>query len=118
MSKCKCGCDEDTEYGDYIPGHDLKHTYKLVDLAGGRDNLAELLSYSGPAKLDLIFFDDKTSQQIERISPLDAFCQVGDVQRNVGGNPCWLVTKVGTPTVENWNKIPPILFIPVYGHLI
>ncbi len=117
--KCKCGCDRDVEpLADYIPGHDLKHTYKLVDKAGGRDNLAELLSYTGPAKLDLIFFDDKTNAQIERVSPLDTLCRAGDVQHNVSGHPRWLVTKVGDFAVENWGTIPPTLYLPVYGHPI
>ena len=51
--KCKCGCGGDTGLlSDYIPGHDLKHTNLLVDKAGGRDNLENLLSYTGPAKGD------------------------------------------------------------------
>ena len=118
MSKCKCGCGEETELEDYITGHDLKHTYKLVDLAGGRDNLQELLSYSGPAKMDLVFLDDKTKKQIDRISPLDKLYRVGEVQSNIGGHTCWLITKVGEPTVENWNAIPPTLYFPVFGHPI
>jgi hypothetical protein len=117
MPECKCGCGGDATF-DYLPGHDLAHTYKLIDKAGGRDNLENLLSYTGSAKLDLIFFDDKTNKQIDRISPLDVICQVGQVQRNVGGHPCWLVTKVGDPTVENWHEIPPKLFLPVFGHSI
>ena len=117
MPKCKCGCGGDATFY-YLPGHDLAHTYKLIDKANGRDNLENLLSYTGPAKLDLIFFDDKTNKQIDRISQLDVICQVGQVQRNVGGHSCWLVTKVGAPTVESWHEIPPKLFLPVFGHSI
>ena len=118
-SKCKCGCGGDTTWpSDYIPGHDLKHANLLVDKAGGRDNLENLLSYTGPAKVDLVFFDDETRKEIGRITAADAFCQAGQVQRNIGDHPCWLVTEVGEPTVEHWNKIPPTIILPVYGHAI
>jgi len=119
VGKCKCGCGGETGLlSDYIPGHDLKHTNLLVDKAGGRDNLENLLSYTGPAQVDLIFFDDETKQEIERIPVADVFCQVGQVQRNIGDYPCWLVTKVGELTVEHWDKIPPTLILPIYGHAI
>jgi hypothetical protein len=118
MSKCKCGCGEEAEYGDYLPGHDLKHAYNLINSVGGRDNLAELLSYNGSAKVDLIFLDDKTNKQIDRISPLDNLCKAGDVQHNIGSHQRWIVTKVGDFTVEDWSKIPPTLYFPIYGHRI
>ncbi len=42
--KCKCGCGRATlQWGDYLPGHDLKHRNELVERAGGVDKLAELL---------------------------------------------------------------------------
>ena len=42
--KCKCGCGAIPEWGDYIPGHDLKHRSELIDRAGGVDKLTELLN--------------------------------------------------------------------------
>jgi hypothetical protein len=119
LGKCKCGCGGDAAWpSDYIPGHDLKHRNILIDRAGGADNLENLLSYSGPAKLDVIFFDDETREEIARIPIADCFYQVGQVQRNIGGHPCWLVTNVGAITVKHWDKIPPTLILPVYGHAI
>lgn len=44
VGKCKCGCGETPEWGDYIPGHDLKHRSQLIDRAGGVDDLTELLN--------------------------------------------------------------------------
>ena len=42
--KCKCGCGRDAlQWGDYLPGHDLKHRNGLIDRAGGVDKLTELL---------------------------------------------------------------------------
>ena len=41
--KCKCGCGETPEWGDYVPGHDLRHRSQLIDRSGGVDKLAELL---------------------------------------------------------------------------
>ena len=118
MSKCLCGCGEDAPFSDYVTGHDLKHTYKLIDMVGGREKLENLLSYTGPAKLDLAYYDDKTNELIDRVSPLDELCEVGDIKRNIGDHVCWLVTKVGSPTVDNWAIMPPTLHIPVYGHPI
>jgi hypothetical protein len=38
--KCKCGCGRDAlPWGDYLPGHDLKHRNGLIDRAGGVDKL-------------------------------------------------------------------------------
>jgi len=42
--KCKCGCGETPEWGDYVPGHDLRHRSQLIDRAGGVDKLTELLN--------------------------------------------------------------------------
>lgn len=43
-NKCKCGCGETSIWpSDYIPGHDLIHRNRLIDMAGGVDKLTELL---------------------------------------------------------------------------
>jgi len=42
MPECKCGCGKFTTL-DYVPGHDLRHRNRLIDGAGGVDNLTELL---------------------------------------------------------------------------
>jgi len=43
--KCKCECGGTPEWpSDYIPGHDLIHRNKLIDRAGGVDDLTELLN--------------------------------------------------------------------------
>jgi hypothetical protein len=118
MSECSCGCGGQTEIGEYIPGHDLKHTYNLVDLAGGRDRLEKLLHYTGPVNVNVICLDDKTMQKIDQIPFSDFFFAYDRIQRNVGDYPTWIITNFGEMTVEDWKAIPPTIVIPAYGHPI
>jgi len=116
--KCKCGCGGNPLWGEYLPGHDAKHRSNLVDKAGGVDKLDNLLSYSGPAKLDWILMDDASQQQIDRISASGIPPHANDVLPSIGNCPRWLVTRVGELTVEDWKRIPPVLYFPIYGHKI
>lgn len=43
MSVCKCGCGNETNYGDFIPGHDQKLRTSLENEVGGIFALQELI---------------------------------------------------------------------------
>ena len=43
MKVCKCGCDSETNGGDFLPGHDLKLLTAISKAAGGIDNLRKII---------------------------------------------------------------------------